>query len=246
MSLLPCDQHGPHAPLLARTGQEFVAAVIAAADLDIRVVFGDRDFLRSTKRAWDALSIYQRLALLMDLLSFGLMPRPLARVLRRNAGGESRDGEDSWARILRHFATRYPALAFLQVEHEQYLLSSLSRLDKPLHSLCPVPDVLGDKELGDRRPCVLAVLGTTYASSVVRDWGQSVDRRELVNVRPGFWARFWFPISFILLMIAVPSFYLFQAASEAGMEPFSRVVTQSFHGDSGSDRAGPRFIYDGT
>jgi pheromone shutdown protein TraB len=149
-------------------------AVYAAAQKDIRVVFGDRDFLKIFGRAWEKLSCFHKVYVLIELIICSILPRSLINYMlvekmTDEAGGcvsieASQSEVDALSALLRHMGHRYPSLAELEIEQIHYAISSLERLDIPLKQLCPS---LPPKEM-HRRGKVLVVTGIKSASCIAR------------------------------------------------------------------------------
>lgn len=193
-------------------GSDFAWTVVAAADRDLRVVFGDRDIVRTAKRGWALLSLWQRVALLLELLTASVTPACLTSKWFgvRTEAQIRHAGSDAFAEILAHFARRYPPLAQQQEEHEQYMISSCYRLDKPAAALCTTVEQASaspEQPSGDRRGRVLVVLGHSFSRALEAKWGVAVDRHDLTHNAPSLWARAAVPLLVVLLLIALPLSY---------------------------------------
>lgn len=146
--------------------------------------------------------------------------------------GTNEDVHDPFTAAVRHFGQRFSGLAGLAEEQEDYLLSSLDRLDAPLSTLCTAcPD--------RRRARVLAVLGPSMAhamearlsdlsysssSSLSNDDGagssgaarrkqhraplSSAERRNMVRASSPSWrSGLLLPVAIALSLVGVPLLY---------------------------------------
>jgi len=139
--------------------------------------------------------------------------------------------DDPYTAAVHHFGQRFSGLAGLAEEQEDYLLSSLDRLDAPLSTLCTsCPD--------QRRARVLAVLGPSVAcaiearlsdlayksSSTSSDGGvgssgaarrkihraplSSAERRNMVRASSPSWrSSLILPVAIALFLVGVPLLY---------------------------------------
>lgn len=145
-----------------------------------------------------------------------------ALVSRRRSGDED-DEDDPYSAAVHHFGRRFGGLEGLAAEQEDYLLSSLGRLDAPLATLCPTcPD--------HRRARVLAVLGPATARAVGarlhdlalspcggggsapnpkgRTLLSSAARRDLARAHGPAWrARLLLPLAVALCVLGAPVVY---------------------------------------
>jgi len=62
-------------------GSELAEAVMTAAERNVRVVMGDRDLLRTISRAWEALTVFHRIAILAEFIICTALPTAVARWL---------------------------------------------------------------------------------------------------------------------------------------------------------------------
>jgi len=191
-------------------GAELSEAVSTAAAADVRCVLGDRDILRTVGRAWGLLSFCERLALLLEFGVCAVLPVSIAMKLFGAVPEQGPGANDAFTCILSHFGARFPRLGVLGWEHEEYVVSSLIRLDAPLRTLCPAHDG------PDRRPRVLAILGASAAQAVDRKWGGTVgtclsdaDRRELARASPpALRPRLLLPLVVAVVVLISPALYL--------------------------------------
>ena len=145
--------------------------------------------------------------------------------------GTDEDVHDPFTAAVRHFGQRFSGLAGLAEEQEDYLLSSLDRLDAPLSTLCTTC-------LDRRRARVLAVLGPSMAhamearlsdlsyssSSLSNDDGagssgaarrkhnraplSSTERRNMVRASSPSWrSSLLLPVAIALSLVGVPLLY---------------------------------------
>ena len=155
-------------------------------------MLGDREMTITISRGWDLLSLYDRVRLVCDFVCLFCLP---TRTARRWVGLPIyvlpvRRGSDAMSEVLVWMCERYPSLAPLLREQEEYLLSSLQKLDQVkvthtqthTHTHTHGGSAGGVVRDGDRA-VVVAVVGAAHLDYVMMNWGAVVDRRRLVSSR---------------------------------------------------------------
>jgi pheromone shutdown protein TraB len=143
-------------------GAEQRAAVMLAAERNIRVVLGDREIWCTLLHCWCSLSWQQRIALTVSSMT-------QRQVLHAQDQRTVATSSDVLTEVLRRLSKSYPPFLGLLREQERYLASSLYRLDLPLGRLISGPSSAGAENM---RGTVLVVLGRGRQTGVLASWGE--------------------------------------------------------------------------
>eukprot|EP00891_Asterochloris_glomerata_P007507 jgi/Astpho2/7507/Aster-x1441 len=145
-------------------GEEFRAAVQEAANVDAKVVLGDRLVSVTLARAWASLTQWQRMRLLWDLMRLGGSSSSQDQLTDKL---ESYRGDaDLLTTAIQKFGVDYPSLVgpFLS-ERDQYMVCTL-------------------RMLASRATRIVAVVGAGHLPGIKEAWEVEIDVENLTQLPP--------------------------------------------------------------